>query len=357
MGVTRGKLLGSEYILVHTPTYVEYRDDGTDHIEALYAQGVLPEDSRGSNKDNALRYTATMSMLFDTIDLTSPLVYSALVAKISPPYPMDPSTTLIFNVAAVEAWTAARVKKIAAKSDADYTKYCGMKVKRRDRLPAGTFHQAIRIKDDFTTDEPAHHIHLYRWEHQTFFTVDWDISGALSQANTAEIFHHPPKVNYALTLSALSRDKNQSISWSSSLRMKFKQLEDMDKKAIREYYKGISAPKGHGLGRHNEYSKHQDDLIISMLRHNMSEDARQMLLEACYPHTWSAILVRARTLKHRLLEEGEFDLNNLPHYGIPSLYTKEIKKARNHYRAMLAAKSRKANQAIAEYEEIYNKKS
>lgn len=80
------------------------------------------------------------------------------------------------------------------------------------------------------------------------------------------------------------------------------------------------------------FSEYEDDFIIRNFRPNMRTETREALVEACSNRSMGAISQRATILRRRLISQGVYNLDDLPHGRYNHRIKREIDEAKQKAR-------------------------
>ncbi len=185
-------------------------------------------------------------------------------------------------------------------------------------------------------------VEIIRWGSRTYFNVPWDVriepvilkSGVTSRERVTGVYHLKLSDKTFFTLARL-RDRHPSpVLEYPELNAWLLSIEQMTRKDFQRFRRQnrqqfIVAQNREGKEHLGgvRFTQEEDTAIEEMMRPGMSKDNQAILLDVCMGRNWKAIQRRARVVRTRLIGQGVFDLEKLPHQNYNAAMRQEIEKA------------------------------
>jgi len=143
-------------------------------------------------------------------------------------------------------------------------------------------------------------------------------------------WYYPYHILYSDTKSPL-RSLPALDSWlkahKSLTRAQFNQLRKRVKNERVNPQERIDAHREKGTLRGMRYKDEEDDVIRRLYRPHMSDKDKATIMQTCMGRDWNNIQRRAAVLCDKLLEQGIYDLRQLPHRNYNATLRRKVEKA------------------------------
>jgi hypothetical protein len=144
-----------------------------------------------------------------------------------------------------------------------------------------------------------------------------------------------------LKLEILKDESSDFYRWFKSYRTvssnQFRDLRKMEKRRYVDVPARMERLKN-DLSIRSNFTKEEDEAIVKFFRPGIAPQTRRELEFICYGRTWRAISCRAQFLCESMLQEGVYDLEQLPHSRYSAVLGKKAEKVRKAVEAFVQSK-------------------
>ncbi|RLC83252.1 MAG: hypothetical protein DRJ03_17700 [Chloroflexi bacterium] len=200
---------------------------------------------------------------------------------------------------------------------------------RRNRQPKRSPREfAIQSPPIDAADGMRFKLYVIRVRQKVYFYVPWEMPTQYrtkaprnpenpTPATGARI--HPETGKWYFTLACLLTDPSSPLykypalhEWMRAYsRLTPARFNKLNKEAQRLHV-DVAKRSTQGIGR-ERFKADEDAAIVRLYRPEMTETDKEAILRACAGRQWHAIIVRANTLRNKMIESGIYSLERLPH--------------------------------------------